>query len=308
MRYFITGGTGTLGKEITRQLLLNLDTTMVYIFSRDELKQQQMKQEFSSYSRRLKFFIGDVSDKKALCRVFSNLGVDRIFHLAALKHIDICQSNPEESVKTNLIGTINMADIADEFNCDLLFSSTDKAVDPINVYGNCKSISETILLNRNNDDDHNRFFVFRWGNIIASRGSVIHDFYHKIKNNMPITVTEIEMYRYWLLVEDAAKFMLEVSEGNQEYRYNTNRVRKVDGVYIPFKKMVLSSIENIIRNICKITGKDFTSVITSAIEIGNRGKEKSQEVLLSQHFTDGEFTVSEDQEKLITMIKKGLKI
>jgi UDP-N-acetylglucosamine 4,6-dehydratase/5-epimerase len=192
----IIGATGTLGQELISQL----GNKRIRAFSRCELKQKQLKEKFPH----VQCYLGDIRDKDALNRAMK--GVETVFHVAALKHIDVLEENPEESVKTNILGTINVCDIAEKNGVKrVVFSSTDKAVSPINVYGMSKGISEKIMLDRGH-------VVYRWGNITGSRGSAIHYFVNAIKNDLPVNLTHPDMSRFWIRIEDAVKFVLETYE------------------------------------------------------------------------------------------------
>lgn len=204
MKYVIIGGTGSLGRELTRQLL-EFTHSEVTVFSRDELKQQEMRAEFNH--PRLHFVVGDVRDAMAVERV--TVGAMTIFHVAALKHVDVAEANPEESLKTNVLGAIHVADAARSNAVPFVsFCSTDKAVRPINVYGFSKALAERILLARNRTQDVTRFSVFRWGNISNSRGAFLHLLRDRVRSRNVVPLTHPEMTRFWLKIEDAAKFML----------------------------------------------------------------------------------------------------
>lgn len=205
----IVGGTGTLGKEICRQLLSENESAMITVFSRDELKQQEMKREFPF----VRYFIGDIRDRDSLSRAFRGAGT--IFHCAALKHVDVVEENPMEAVKTNVIGTQNVIDAAIAARARrVIFSSTDKAVAPINVYGHTKAIGERLILGSNCADlsTHPKFSVFRWGNVVGSRGSVIHAFAKSLREEGKIRLTEADMSRFWIRIECAVRFMVENSQ------------------------------------------------------------------------------------------------
>lgn len=198
----IVGGTGTLG----RALLKTMDASEVIVFSRDELKQHELRQKYPD----IKCIIGDIRDKKSLAKCYGN-GISKVFHVAALKHVDVLEENPEEAYRTNVLGTINSAELAMQNGVNsFYFSSTDKAVLPINVYGMTKAISERYLLNQNVEKAfYTRFKVFRWGNIIGSRGSVVGLFVKSLKEKNKIYVTDKRMTRFWLRIEDAVKYMTE---------------------------------------------------------------------------------------------------
>lgn len=209
MRYLIIGGTGTLGRALTDSLLSDSDTTSVTCFSRDELKQKILSSEVKD--SRLKCVLGDIRDSGSVGR--SMVGVDVVFHVAALKHVDTLEANPEESVKTNILGTINVANAAIALGVPhVVFSSTDKAVSPVNVYGMSKGISEKILLNSNLNQSKTKFSVYRWGNVVASRGSALSFFAKTLKEEGRAYITDLEMTRFWIRIEDAVEFMLDTYE------------------------------------------------------------------------------------------------
>lgn len=203
----IIGGTGTLGQELTKQLIKK--NQAVTVFSRDELKQKEMQHSINN--KLVKFVVGDIKDRDSLNRVIRRERPTSVFHVAALKHVDILESNPEEAIKTNVIGTINVADACQEYGVKFCaLSSTDKAVEPINAYGASKMLAEKVFFNRNTVcPTDTKFSVFRWGNILGSRGSAIHGFVHSITNNECVRLTHPEMTRFWLKIEDAVEFMLD---------------------------------------------------------------------------------------------------
>jgi UDP-N-acetylglucosamine 4,6-dehydratase len=201
LKYLIVGGTGTLGTCLIEKLLA--ERQEVTCFSRDELKQQDMKQLYPE----VRYVIGDVRDKPSLLTVMP--GHDVVFHVAALKHVDVLEGNPTESIKTNILGTINVAEAAMESGVKhLVFSSTDKAVLPINVYGMSKAISERYLLGLNRSQEKTRFAVYRWGNVLGSRGSAVHGFAKCLREHGGVKITDARMSRFWIHIEDAVDFML----------------------------------------------------------------------------------------------------
>ena len=221
----IVGGTGTLGsaliKKLTRERFTNIK-----VLSRDEQKHYRLKREFPH----VEFILGDIRDKSSITRHFEN--VDSVFHVAALKHIDLLELNPIESVKTNILGTINVCESCLEAGVRwMMFSSTDKAVDPINVYGNCKSISEKIVLNYNKDNK-TTFTVFRWGNIINSNGSALPYFIDCVRNKKIIPLTHANMTRFFITIEKAVDFVYEnyQLESKEVYVYPEMKAARIDTV------------------------------------------------------------------------------
>ena len=208
MKHLILGGTGTLGTELTKQILYKFPKDTITVFSRSEHLQKEMCEKFG-YHPRLSFVIGDIRNPSTLEREISK-GYQSIFHVAALKHVPIMEANPEESVYTNVLPTITLADLSVKYKVKYFsFSSTDKACYPINAYGMSKALSERILINRNYTQEVTNFKVFRWANVMASKGSAIPLFISKIKSGQLIDVTDKEMTRFWISISDAAKFMLD---------------------------------------------------------------------------------------------------
>jgi UDP-N-acetylglucosamine 4,6-dehydratase/5-epimerase len=204
VRHVILGGTGTLGQALTDELLRSGAKSIV-IFSRCELKQKEMASRLRD--ERVRFVLGDIRDSHAV-RHLLKCG-DHVFHVAALKHVEIAEENPEESLKTNVLGTLAAADAAIAASASFFsFCSTDKAVDPVNTYGFTKALAERILLRKNRTQFTTRFSVFRWGNIINSRGSFFHTLADQLRNEQIARITDLRMTRFWLKIEDAAKFML----------------------------------------------------------------------------------------------------
>ena len=218
-KILITGGTGTLGKELTKQLLdSDKYIKKIYIYSRDEYKQSEMKKEFKN-NPKLSFFIGDIRDKDRLYRAFNE--IDYVIHTAAQKHVSSCEYNPFEAVKTNVIGSANIIDAAiDRKVKKVLAISTDKAVNPINLYGCTKACMEKMFIDGNNysGDNETIFSIVRYGNVISSRGSVIPFFKKIAKEGGKFPLTDNEMTRFWTTIDNAAKFVLdslEIMEGQE---------------------------------------------------------------------------------------------
>lgn len=213
----ITGGTGSFGKNFIKFLLANSKVKKIIVFSRDEFKHFQMQKECTD--PRLRFFIGDIRDKERLIRAFSN--VDIIVHAAALKHVPMLEYNPFEAVKTNILGTQNVIDAA--IDCavkKVLLISTDKAALPINLYGSTKLCAEKLFIAGNfYSPDKTKFGVVRYGNVIGSRGSIIETLLAQ-PNLETVNVTDMEMTRFWLKIEESfnlVSFALEHMEGGETF-------------------------------------------------------------------------------------------
>lgn len=202
----VTGGTGSFGKKFTKKVL-ELDAKKVIIFSRDELKQYEMKQEFQD--SRLRFFIGDVRDQERLHRAFD--GVDIVIHAAAMKHVDACEYNPFEAVKTNINGAQNIIEAAIDRGVEKVIAlSTDKACAPVNLYGATKLASDKLFVAANSyvGKKTTQFAVVRYGNVVGSRGSVV-PFFRRIKETGVVPITDERMTRFWITLDQGVQFVLD---------------------------------------------------------------------------------------------------
>ena len=209
----ITGGTGSLGKTLTKLLLDRYERPKgIRIFSRDELKQWEMKQELAPIieNANISFLVGDVRDRKRLelaCK-----GVHIIIHAAALKQVPSCEDNPLEAINTNIIGAQNILYAALENNVEKVMAiSTDKAVFPINLYGATKLAAEKLFINGNvySGGRYPKFSCMRYGNVIGSRGSVIPLFKKQFAETGKVTVTDKSMTRFWITLDQVSNFILE---------------------------------------------------------------------------------------------------
>lgn len=202
----VTGGTGSFGKKFVRYVLDHFNPRRLIIFSRDELKQFEMEKEFND--DRLRFFIGDVRDKDRLYRAFA--GVDFVVHAAALKQVPACEYNPFEAVKTNVLGAQNIIEAAIDCGVKRVVAlSTDKAANPVNLYGATKLCSDKLFIAGNAyvGVRETRFAVVRYGNVVGSRGSVI-PLFKKQRETGVITITDPRMTRFWITLEQGVQFVL----------------------------------------------------------------------------------------------------
>lgn len=220
-KILVTGGTGSLGKELVRHLLKYEHPNIVRILDIDETEQFKFQQELKDYEDVIRFLLGDVRDKERLKRAVED--VDIIFHAAALKHVTACEYNPFEAVKTNVLGTQNLIDVAIDNNVGkILFTSSDKAVNPSNTMGATKLLAEK-LMTAANYYKGGRDCIFssvRFGNVIGSRGSVIPLFYEQIKSGGPITITEPTMTRFMMSISQAIELMfrsVEIAQGGEVF-------------------------------------------------------------------------------------------
>ncbi len=210
----ITGGTGSFGNAVLNRFLNSEFFSEIRIFSRDEKKQDDMRQFYKN--DKIKYYIGDVRNKRSLDNAMR--GVDYVFHAAALKQVPSCEFFPMEAVKTNVIGCENVLDSATENNVKkVIVLSTDKAVYPINAMGLSKALSEKVMIakSRNLNGNGTVFCGTRYGNVMASRGSVIPLFIEQIKKRQPLTITDPQMTRFMMTLESAVDLVLFAFENGQ---------------------------------------------------------------------------------------------
>lgn len=212
----ITGGTGSFGKAFTNRIIQDNDFKKLIIYSRDEYKQfimqNDLKAQFGKEKlEKIRFFIGDVRDKDRLYRAFS--GVDFVIHAAAMKQVSACEYNPFEAIKTNIHGAQNVIDAALDCNVQKVVAlSTDKAVNPINLYGGTKLVSDKLFIAANSYRGHSNpttFSVVRYGNVAGSRGSVIPFFKEIVANGIyELPITDIRMTRFWITLDEGVDLVI----------------------------------------------------------------------------------------------------
>lgn len=258
----ITGGTGSFGNAVLRRFL-DTDIKEIRIFSRDEKKQDDMRQYYKN--DKIKYYIGDVRDIRSID--YAMEGVDYVFHAAALKQVPSCEFFPLEAVNTNVLGCENVINSAIKFNVKkVIILSTDKAVYPINAMGMSKALSEKIMIakSRNLIGKATHLAGTRYGNVIASRGSVIPLFVEQIKANKQLTITDPSMTRYMMTLEDAVELVLfAYKNGNQ------------GDIFV--QKSPAATIETIASALCELYNVDKNFKI-----IGIRHGEKIYETLVNR--------------------------
>lgn len=227
----VTGGTGSFGRAFIRHLLDEVGPRRVVIFSRDELKQYEMRAEFKDDSR-LRWFLGDIRDVDRLKRAMH--GVEFVVHAAALKQVDTAEYNPMEYIKTNVLGSQNVIEASlDAGIRKVVALSTDKASSPINLYGATKLTADKLFVAANNYGAayDTRFSVVRYGNVMGSRGSVIPFFRSLHEQGRPIPITDLRMTRFWITLEQAVRFVIDSFEmmvGGELYVPRIPSMRIVD--------------------------------------------------------------------------------
>jgi UDP-N-acetylglucosamine 4,6-dehydratase/5-epimerase len=268
-RILITGGTGSLGQTLTRILLEQSQAATIIIFSRDEYKQYQMQSRMPpQHARRMRYFLGDVRDADRLRRAMG--GVDYVIHAAALKHVPAAEYNPFEFIKTNIIGAENVISACLDTGVKRTVAlSTDKAANPINLYGATKLCSDKLFVAANNYSGKkpSRFGVVRYGNVVGSRGSVV-PFFLRERQKGVLPITDLRMTRFWITIEQGAWLVF-------------NALREMAGgeIFVPrIPSMRMTALAHAIDPACQIK------------EIGIRPGEKLHEVMIP--LDDGRSTIA----------------
>jgi len=261
-KILITGGTGSLGNALTSRLL-NYDVDTIRIFSRNENKQITMESKFND--DRLRFLLGDVRDYPRLVRAMED--IDIVFHAAALKHVPVIEYNPFEAIKTNVIGSQNVIDACLKENVEKAVGiGTDKAVSPLNTYGATKLLMEKLFVTASNylkkERHQTKFFALRYGNVLGSSGSVIPKFIKQIKNKEKITITDPNMTRFSISMDEALDFIL-----------NATEIAKGSEIFIPkLRAYTIKDIKDVLFELLQKTDEE---------NIGIREGEKLNEILIN---------------------------
>ena len=262
-KILITGGTGSLGHALTKRLL-NTNASTIRILSRNEHNQIKMESHFKD--DRLRFLLGDVRDSERLSRAMED--VDIVFHTAALKHVPKIEYNPFEGIKTNVIGSQHVIDACVQQNVEKVVAiSTDKAASPLNVYGATKTLMEKLFVAANTfstpEKHRTKFITVRYGNVLGSSGSVVPIFIDQIKNNKKVTITDPQMTRFSITMDEALEFILKATEIGQGSE-----------IFIPkMKAYSIMDKKNVLAELLGDTGDEI---------IGIRMGEKLHEILINR--------------------------
>lgn len=281
----ITGGTGSIGKELIKQILA-FNPAVIRVLSRDEHKQFELQEELFIHEN-IRFLLGDVRHKERL--VYAMKGIDYVFHLAALKQVPACEYNPFEAVQTNVLGSQNIIEAAMENNVKkVLFTSSDKAINPTNIMGASKLIAERLFVSADlYKGAHSTIFTaVRFGNVIGSRGSVIPLFFNQILKGKKITVTNPNMYRFMMSLSEACKLMLDSminAEGGEIFVLKMPVLRLGDLVEamleIAEEKLGMKKKEIIIEEIGLRQGEKMFEELLLEEEIGSVEESKDMYVI-----------------------------
>lgn len=287
-KILITGGSGSLGQALTKRLLKSgVDT--IRIFSRNEHKQIEMQERFQD--ERLRFLIGDTRDLPRLVRAMED--IDIVFHAAALKHVPIVEYNPFEAIKTNVIGSQNVIDACLQNNVDIAIGvSTDKAVSPLNTYGATKLIMEKLFATAQNylnpDKYRTKFAAVRYGNVMGSSGSVIPKFIEQIKAKKKITITDTDMTRFNIMMDEALDFILD-----------SVKMTKGQEIFVPrnLKAYSIMDLKETLNELIGDTGNEMISIrpgekihetLINSDEMKNTWQDKSKYAIFSNTWTKEE--------------------
>jgi UDP-N-acetylglucosamine 4,6-dehydratase len=295
----ITGGTGSFGNAVLNKFLKS-DIKEIRIFSRDEKKQDDMRRKYNS--SKIKYYLGDVRDFESIN--FALRDVDFVFHAAALKQVPSCEFYPIEAVKTNVIGTENMLNASISNNVKkIICLSTDKAVYPINAMGVSKAMMEKIFVAKSRVSNKTIIVGTRYGNVMASRGSVIPLFHNQIKNNKPITVTDPNMTRFMMTLDNAVELVMYAFKNGKpgDIFVQKSPSSTIGDLAVAMKKIYSSSVD--IKNIGIRHGEKFHETLLSKEEIiksedlGNYYKisADNRDLNYDKYFSEGRKTNEPDE-------------
>ena len=301
-KILITGGTGSLGRALTKRLLAE-KVDVIRIFSRNENKQVTMQSEFND--DRLRFLIGDVRDLPRLQRALE--GIDIVFHTAALKHVPIIEYNPFEAINTNVIGSRNVIEACLSENVDRVVGvGTDKAVSPLNTYGATKLLMEKLFTTASNyldkDKHKTKFISLRYGNVLGSSGSVIPKFIQQIKSNQKITITAPKMTRFSITMDEALDFILEstISGKGAEVFITKLRAYKIDDVKVALQELIDNTGE---EKIPVRQGEKFHETLINTDEMRTTLESESKYMILQKEISDQEIDEEYPGFRRITLTK-----
>ena len=326
-KILITGGTGSFGKKMVERIIKNFKYKRLVIFSRDELKQSLIREKYPEEKyKNLRFFIGDIRDQQRVISAFND--IDIVIHAAALKQVTTAEYNPMECIKTNIIGAENVIKASLACNVKKVVAlSTDKAVDPVNLYGATKLAAEKLFISANNifGNKPTRFSVVRYGNVIGSRGSVVEVFNKLSKSKDPFPITDKKMTRFWMTIDESVNLVLKslkLMNGGETYIPKIPSIKILDLAksFDPNKKIKIIGIrpgEKINEFLCSTSTAHLTlefkeHLLIMPSFIGNikkstyiTNKEGEKGKLVSP-----EFTYSSDKNNFLSVkeIKKNLII
>ena len=285
-KILITGGTGSLGRALTKRLLAE-KVDVIRIFSRNENKQVTMQSEFND--DRLRFLIGDIRDFARLQRALD--GIDIVFHAAALKHVPVIEYNPFEAINTNVIGSRNVVEACLSENVEKVIGvGTDKAVSPLNTYGATKLLMEKLFVTASNylsDKNKTKFISLRYGNVLGSSGSVIPKFIEQIKSNKKITITDPGMTRFSITMDEALDFIVDstISGHGSEVFVPKLRSYKIDDVKIVLQELLGNTGE---EKIPVRQGEKFHETLINIDEARTTLESESKYIILQNKLSDQE--------------------
>jgi len=299
----ITGGTGSFGKAVLNKFVDSVYFNEIRIFSRDEKKQDDLRKSLNN--SKIKFIIGDVRDSNSVESAVQ--GVDYIFNAAALKQVPSCEFFPMEAVKTNILGTDNILRASEKYNVkNVVVLSTDKAAYPINAMGMSKALMEKVMIarSRNNNGNNQVFCGTRYGNVMASRGSVIPLFIEKIKDGKPLTITDPEMTRFMMTLNDAVDLVLNAFENGKPGDIFVQKAPAATIETLAKALLELYNADNDLKYIGVRHGEKLYETLVNredmvkAEDLGNyyRIPADNRDLNYDQYYIDGDSTISDIEE------------